>query len=194
MSKPGSKLKRYLLAPLVYTAAIALLIEEWLWDATQRAMAVLARLPLLKTIERHIAALPPYAALVAFALPALLLLPVKLLALYAIAHGHPGTGVAAIIGAKLLGTALAARLYSLTKPALLSLGWFARWHGAFIDFKDRMLARLKATEAWRKLKTLRAAIAEHRRVWWIKLRSRYFSGKLGRLIRKLIAQRRARQR
>ncbi len=194
MEKPNGKLKRRLLAPLVYTAAIILLFEEWLWDASKQIMEVVARLPLLQMLERVIGRLPPYAALAVFLLPGALLLPVKLLALFAIAHGHATLGVLVIVAAKLIGTALVARLYGLTKPALLSLAWFARWHDAFIGFKDRMIARLRATEAWKKVQVLSAAIAEKRRALWKKFRSRYGSGKLGRLVRKFIALRRARQR
>jgi hypothetical protein len=194
MDKPNNKLKKRLLAPLVYSAAIILLFEEWLWEAGKRVMAILARLPLLRALERMIAQLPPYAALFAFMLPAALLLPVKLLALYAIAHGHATFGVLVIIAAKLVGTALVARLYGLTRQALLSLAWFARWHDAFIGFKDRTIAHLRATEAWHKVTALAATISERRRALWRKFRNRYGSGRLGRLIRKFIAQRRARER
>ena len=194
MDTPNNKMKKRLLAPLVYAAAIILLFEEWLWEASKRVMAVLGRLPILRSLERILTQLPPYAALVAFLLPAALLLPVKLLALYAIAHGHAKLGVLVIIAAKLVGTALVARLYGLTKHALLSLPWFARWHDAFISFKDRMIARLRATEAWHKVVALRDAISENRRMLWKRFRSRYGSGRLGRLIRKFAARRRARQR
>ena len=58
-----------------------------------------------------------------FVLPGLLLLPVKLLAVVAIAHGHAVSGIATIVVAKLGGAAVVARLYALTLPTLLRRGY-----------------------------------------------------------------------
>jgi hypothetical protein len=82
--------------------------------------------------------LPPYGALCLFVLPGLLLLPVKLLALVAIAHGHALSGIATIVVAKLGGAAVVARIYVLTLPTLLALGWFARCHGWFMMLKNHL--------------------------------------------------------
>src|SRR5689334_2478531 len=99
-------LKRLIAAPFVLIAAILILFEEWLWDDLQRIAAAVGRLPIFRQIESLIAGLPPYAALAMFAAPSLLLIPVKLTALYFIAHGHPALGMMTVIGAKMVGTAL----------------------------------------------------------------------------------------
>ena len=143
-------LRRRLFAPLVYLAALFLLFEEWLWDLGARLMARLAAFPPLRALERGIGKLGPFAALAVFVLPALMLFPVKLLALLAMAHGHPMLGLSVFITAKLAGAAAVARLYALTRPALLSLRWFARLHNWFVCLKDHWIARLKATAAWRE--------------------------------------------
>jgi hypothetical protein len=98
--------------------------------------------------------------LCAFVLPGLLLLPVKLLALLAIAHGHALAGLAGFVAAKLGGAVVVARIYLLTLPTLLTLGWFARWHGGFLRLKERLLAALRASGFWRRV---RAAVADARR-------------------------------
>lgn len=148
--------RRSFLAPLVILAALVLLLEEWCWNAGLRLGRLLSRLPALAWLERRVRALPPYAALVAFLLPGLLLLPVKLLALLAIAHGHAATGIATIVVAKLGGAAVVARLYALTLPTLLAVGWFARCHGLFMRIKERCLAYLRGTRAYcRAVRTLR---------------------------------------
>ena len=54
-----------------------------------RLLGVLARLPLWARMEAFISRLPPYGALVVFCVPALLLLPVRLLALYWIGRATP---------------------------------------------------------------------------------------------------------
>ena len=133
------------------TALLALLIlfEEWGWAPLQRALAWVGRLPLLRQVEAAIGRLPPRAALLVFLLPTLLLLPIKLLALAAIAHGHRLLGLGVIVLAKLLGTAVVARLFALTRPALLQLPWFAHWYGRWTAWKDALLARVRASWAWR---------------------------------------------
>src|SRR5215510_12597822 len=93
-------LKRLLAAPFVLIAAIIVLFEEWLWDDLQRIAAAIGHLPLLRQFESFIAGLPPYAALALFGAPSLLLIPVKLAALYLIAHGQPMFGLMTVIAAK----------------------------------------------------------------------------------------------
>lgn len=134
---------------------LLILFEEWGWEPLQRALARLGRLPVLRHLESLVARLPPHAALVVFLLPALLLLPVKLAALALIAKGQRLLGLAVIVLAKLLGTAVVARLFTLTRPALMQLPWFARWHGRWLAWKDALLARVRASWAWRTGRVLR---------------------------------------
>ncbi len=133
------------------TAGLALLIlfEEWGWEPLQRALAAIGRLPLLRQLEAAISRLPPRAALLVFLLPTLLLLPIKLLALGAIAHGHKLLGLGVIVLAKLLGTAVVARLFALTRPALLQLPWFASGYARWTAWKDGVLAQVRTSWAWR---------------------------------------------
>ena len=53
------------------------------------------------------------------------LLPIKLSALWLIDQGHAAWGLAVILAAKAMGTAVVAHLFSLTQPALMRLDWFA---------------------------------------------------------------------
>jgi len=151
-----------LLAPLVNLVALLLLAEQWLWATGSRCAGALAAWPPLRALENGIRRLPPWAALLAFALPGLLLLPVKLLALLAIAHGHALTGLMVFILAKVGGAMVVARIYLLTLPSLLALVWFARWHNRFMIFKDQLIARFRASpmysSARRSLSTLRRTL------------------------------------
>jgi len=153
-----TRLRRRLVAPLIYLVALLLMLEQWLWEVTQ---AVLARIPAwgwLVRLQQVIRDLPPYAALAVFLAPTLLLLPVKLLALLSIAHGHPGLGLVIIVSAKILGTALVARVYALTRRSLLALAWFSRWHDRLLAFKDRVIAQLHASAGWRAAQRLGATV------------------------------------
>jgi hypothetical protein len=137
-----------LLAPLVYLAALVLLFEDWCWDVGGRIAGAIGAWPPLRALERRVRALPPYVALAVFVLPGLLLFPVKVLALVAIANGHPASGIATLVAAKIGGAAVVARLYVLTLPSLLALAWFARWHAWFFAAKERCFAYVRASRTF----------------------------------------------
>ena len=96
----------------------------------------------------------------------LALVPLKLLALYLFAKGHVAFGLGLVLAAKLAGTAMAARLFQLTEPALLQIGWFARLYLPWKRWKDRLLAQLRASAPWLQLCNARdRAKVWSRRVW-----------------------------
>ncbi len=142
-------LKRLIAAPFVFLAAIIILVEDWLWDDLQRFAAFIGRLPVLRQLESFITTLPPYGALLFFATPSLLLIPVKLAAVYFLSHGLATLGLLVAIGAKVVGTALVARIFTLTKPNLMRINWFARCYGKFTAFKAYVYGRIKATAMYR---------------------------------------------
>ncbi len=129
--------------------ALLILFEEWGWEPLQRALAWIGQLPGLRWVEGRIRGLPPYAALALFLLPTLLLLPVKLLALWLIGQGKVLAGTLVIISAKLVGTAIVARLFTLTQAALMQLGWFARSYSRWSHWKEALLDRIRASWPWR---------------------------------------------
>jgi hypothetical protein len=196
--KRSRTLRNRLLSPLVYLAALILLMEDWFWDLGLRLARFVVSWPPLKALEQRIVALPPYAALCAFVVPALLLLPVKVLALLAIASGHPISGVATIVVAKVGGAALVARIYILTRETLRTLPWFARWHDRFIELKDRWIGRLKATDAFRRISMLSAMMRSAARACLARLRPRgrfgaRHSSRPARMLRRFLAIWRARR-
>ena len=139
--------------------------EEWGWEPLQRALARLAQWPPLRRVEDAIAALGPRAALAVFLPPMLLLLPVKIGALWLIGRGHALLGTLTIVGAKVVGTALVARLFTLTRPALLELAWFARLYGRWAAWKEALLARLRASPLWRLGHALGRSVRERWARW-----------------------------
>jgi hypothetical protein len=156
-------LRQRLSAPLVHLAALVLLLEQWTWTVGARVAAAFGRLPPLRVLEAYVRRLPPYPALCVFGLPVLLLLPVKLLALMAIARGFPVSGIAAFVLAKLAGAVVVTRLYTLTLPSLLSLAWFARWHNRFVIVKDRWIGRLRASHVYRRAGLLASRVRRRAR-------------------------------
>jgi hypothetical protein len=129
--------------------ALVVLFEEWGWEPLQRLLGRLARLPVVAWLERRIAALSPYAALVVFAAPTVLLLPLKLLGFWLLSHGHAAQAVALIVAGKIVGTAVVARLFVLVKPTLMTLPWFARLYIRWSGWKERIFAVVRASWPWR---------------------------------------------
>jgi hypothetical protein len=152
-------LKRILTPPLVLVAAALILLEETLIDWTQRLMARVGALPLVARLEERMRRLPPYPAMLLFLLPAAILLPVKLAALWLLASGHAILGVLIIIAGKMAGTAFGARLYVILRPTLVTLNWFAHAEAWLFGWRDRIYARLHAMPAWQKA-TARVAAAK----------------------------------
>jgi hypothetical protein len=149
------KILRKLFFPLI---AALLLFEEWGWEPLAALFARFARLPLWAWLERRIAQLPPRWALLVFGVPMLTLLPVKLLALFLFGKGQTTLGLVLLLAAKIGGTAVMARLFQLTQPALMQLRWFAAWYPRWKNWKDLMLAELYGTAAWRAAQSLKRSV------------------------------------
>lgn len=117
-----SRLLRQLLIGVV---AAVILFEEWLWDPLKRIMDRFGRWPIISALATTLSGLPPRWALIAYLGPMVLLVPFKIGGLWMIARGHSIVGVLIFLAAKLIGTALFAWLFGLTRPALLQIAWFA---------------------------------------------------------------------
>lgn len=150
-----NRLLRALLWPAKWLVALVILFEEWGWAPLQRWLARLALWPGFRWLDAAIRRLPPYAALALLAVPALTLLPIKLSALWLIEQGHAFWGVTVILTAKVLGTAIVAHLFTLTQPALMRLPWFARRYTQWAQWKNRLLAQVRASLPWRTARVLR---------------------------------------
>lgn len=159
------RLRRFATAPVALVAALFLAFQEWLWDPLALAMHWLARHPPMRWLETAIRALPAAAGLVAFLIPMLALLPLKIAALALIAAGHGIAGLALFVAAKVVGTALLAWVWKLTSAKLLAIAWFARAHARFIALKTTLyreifdhpviVAARRRLRAWREARKAR---------------------------------------
>ena len=111
-----------------------ILFEEWGWRPLARFMARLAHLPFIQRLEVKISQLPRGIALGLFAVPAIALLPFKFGALWLIANGQKVMGIAVILLAKVVSTAILGRLFILTEKQLMTFSWFAK---AYTWWRDR---------------------------------------------------------
>jgi hypothetical protein len=157
------KLLRALAAALLVPL---LLFEEWGWEPLAALVARLARLRFWARLEATVRALPPWAALLVFLAPVLMLLPIKLFALLLLGRGHAGSAVLLLISAKVAGTAIVARLFQLVEPALMHIPLFARWYPQWKLWKDEVLARVRRSAPVRMARRLMIGT----RRWWRALR------------------------
>ena len=120
------------------------MLEELLWDVLNWIEERIAFLRLVRIIEQWVAARTPWQAAVLMLTPAAVLFPAKILGLWLLTRGHALSGIGFILLAKVIGTAIVARMYRLCKDALLTLSWFAWCHRQVI----RISAWVHTTDAW----------------------------------------------
>tara|TARA_R110002073_G_C9406965_1_gene575018 strand:+ start:806 stop:1339 length:534 start_codon:yes stop_codon:yes gene_type:complete len=172
MTKPTlSPIRRLLRGIGAVLAAVWMILEEWVWDRLTAAMKWLGRVPAVRWLETRIARLSPRAAMLVFVVPWLMLLPTKVLALWLLGAGHFTLAFLVFLIAKIVGTALLARLFALTKPALLQVTWFRRFYTWFTDIKKRLFAYVRGLRVYQQAKSWMRSVRLRMRRWWRKLRA-----------------------
>lgn len=135
---------RRLLRPFLILLALIFLIEAWLWSHLAPVVAwIVARIPLRQFkawVGRAIEHLPPYATLLVFLIPIVVLFPLKLVGLWMLAHGSWLGAMTTLAAAKLIGTGLAAFIFDVTRDKLLQMAWFKRLY----EWVLRLLAKAHA--------------------------------------------------
>ncbi len=153
---------------LLTIAAIVFLFEAWLWDILTAFWLWLAGLlpvdRIKQAMETQVRRLPPYAALALFIIPALVVLPFKFFGLWLIARGSIILGGATFFAAKISSMGIAAFLFELTRPKLLTLAWFLRLYNLVIRARDwaHALADPYIQPIKAELKRLKVALAGKR--------------------------------
>ena len=158
---------RLVRALLLGLAALVVFIEEFGWRPLSAWLGRLAQWPPLHALEARIRRLPARPALCLFLVPAVLLFPLKIAALGLLQAGHAATGVAIIVAAKVLGTAVAGRLFVLLEPQLREFAWFVRALDGWHRIKERVGVAVRESRLWR---AVRAIVLQSR--GWLKQRLR----------------------
>jgi hypothetical protein len=178
---------RRLLRPLWILLALVFLFEAWLWEHLRPIVAwVVARIAWARLKARAAAwieHLPPYATLLVFLVPVVLLFPIKLIGLWLLAHGS-WLGAMATLGlAKVVSMGVTAFIFDVTRPKLLQLPWFRwlydhvmLWLDKAHALVDPIKAELRAFAA-RRLAPVKRRLAS---LFWLMRRKR-----AGRFLRRL---------
>lgn len=83
-------------------------------------------------------------------------MPLKMYALYLLGIGHQLTSLATLLSAKVIGTAIFARLFQLVLPALMTYSWFAYAYPIWKRWKDTCYMYIRASAVWRFARRLKA--------------------------------------
>ena len=127
-------------------------------------MARISRWRPIARLETQLRLLNPYAAMGLFLVPVALVLPFKLLGLYLILAGHAVVGVSLIVGAKLAGTVVLTRLFTVTRPQLMRVAWFAAFYYWLMRTKLALYEQLHGLTVWIVVATVIAAIKRRLRI------------------------------
>jgi len=163
-----------LLKPLWFLLALLFLLEAWLWDhlvpAIRRIVDLVPWRELKQRLADAIEHLSPQATLVVFLIPAAIYFGLELISLWPMANGHVLLGLAILLGAKIIGAAITAFTFDVTRDKLLQMDWFRRAFGLVIELRDaaHVLADpyIRQMRAW--VQTWRPVV----RARWLKLAQR----------------------
>ena len=75
-------------------------------------------------------------------------------------------GVGVFFLAKVVGTALFARVFALTSPALMRLPWFKRLYDWFVPFKARLYEVVFGHPLIRTIRAVSRRTRDRVRRWW----------------------------
>ena len=124
------------LRPLWVILALLFLLEAWLWDHLQPVVArFVAFIPWTRFKERlarAISGLSPWATLIVFIIPFIVLLPLKFLEFFLIARKQWIAAGIVLVLAKLLGLGVTAFVFDVTRDKLLQMAWFKRMFDWFM--------------------------------------------------------------
>ena len=165
------RLKRALEIAVVPFAAAVVFVEQVLIRYLNVMMAAVARWPMIARFEAWLVTLPPWGAVLAFALPSIIILPVKVSALWFAAHHRFALATASVVLGKILATAILARLYRILRPTMMQLRWFAWADTKFFAWRDWAYAFVRSLPAWQQAR----ALIEKVRAWLAELVSGLFA-------------------
>jgi len=132
-------MRRHLLRPLWIILALLFLAEAWLWDHLEPIVARIVNVipwgKLKEKLARLIEDLPPWAALVVFVIPFIVLLPLKFLEVYFLAKHAWLAAIFVLVVAKLLGLGVTAFVFDVTRDKLLQMAWFRQLYEWVLELR-----------------------------------------------------------
>jgi hypothetical protein len=125
------------------------LVELLLFPLLRPLVAAVSRLPHFTMLGSALGRLPPYAALVAFAVPFIVIEPVKGFALYWLGIGHFIQGGVLYIASHVASIVIVDRIYHSAREPLMRIDWFRRLMVWLVGLRRIGTDWAKSTAAWR---------------------------------------------
>jgi hypothetical protein len=151
-----------ILKPLVVVlAAIYFLVDAVFMTVAKPLSRWIAERRVFNRLRAWIGSLRPYPTLALFAVPLIVLEPVKPVAAYLAATEHFASGLTVLAVGEILKLVLVERLFCISRDKLMSIPAFAWCYGKYRLVKDW----LESTEAWQMVRrwsrVARFAIRNH---------------------------------
>jgi hypothetical protein len=174
---------RRMFRPFLVLIALVFVIEAWLWEHLRPLVAWVVDLiawdRLKARLARLIEWLPPWAVLIIFVVPFIVLLPLKFLEVYFLVHRQWLAAILVLVLAKLLGLGVTAFIFDVTRPKLLQMAWFRRLYEIVLSWLEKAHALINPIK-------LRVRRALRRYVWLLKPgRGSRFLRRLARIRRRM---------
>jgi hypothetical protein len=152
--------------PLFVLATAYFVLDGLFSYVTRPCAAWLGRMRIFERMQRWIVSLRPYPSLALFALPVVILEPVKPLAGYFVATGHLVAGAVTFVTGEVLKLTCVERLFELNRKKLLSIPAFAAGYKQW----RRMMDLVESLEVWKKSRRLASRAAQIVRLRWLRLK------------------------
>ena len=134
-----------ILKSIIFTlAAIYFLVDAVFMTVARPFANWIAEQWIFGSLRVWIVSLRPYPTLALFAVPLIVLEPLKLVAAYLAGTGHIRTGMVVLVVSEILKLVLIERLFSVSRDKLMSIPTFAWAYGKYREAKDW----LESFEAW----------------------------------------------
>ena len=147
-----------ILQPVSYILAALYFLADAIFMTIAKPIAHwLSRRAVLRRVCAWVRSLRPYPSLALFAVPVVILEPVKPVAAYLAATGQMMSSIATLVIGELLKLVLVERLFSLTRDKLMKIPAFL-W--AYTKFRQAK-AWLEATEAWQAIRAISKAARQY---------------------------------
>ena len=134
-----------ILKPLLFVVATAYMLVDALFMTVAKPLSDwIAKRRIFDDLRAWIISLRPYPTLALFAVPVIILEPVKPFSAYLAATGHVAMAFTVLAVGEVLKLVLLERLFSISKNKLMSIAAFAWTYDKYCASKTW----LEATEAW----------------------------------------------
>ncbi len=145
-------LRKLLQIPLTAGVLIYFLFEDLFLGALRPLFRLLGRLAPFTALGAWLQRLNPYVALVIFAIPFIIVEPIKVFSLFWISVGHLLSGTILLVVSYVVSLLIVERLFNATRGQLLSIPWFRWSFERVMRLKAWAFEQLESTWIWQRVR------------------------------------------